>query len=432
MIFHKKVLTIILLYFVVVKQVFAIDEIVIGKGVERGMPIAVVPFYNGSDDFPKYTIDHIINSNLSATGKFEPMDSTSYLSLPYRNDQVRFKDWRLINADGLVIGEVKPTGNKRYDISFFVYDVPRQKMISGGFTFKNVASEDFRKVAHEISDFVYESFTGRPGSFTSKLAYIKRVKKRKKSKFYLMVSDHWDGYNAREVLESKEPILSPAWSTDLNKIAYTTFGERGSIVKVLDLINGSNRVVAAYKGINGSPAWSPDGQSLIFTSSRWGNADLFVKNMLTNKVRQLTRHYAIDTEASWTADGNSVLFTSGRAGKPQIYELDLAAEKATRLTFTEKENSKGSYSFDKKSIVMVAEGGKIAVMQKKTGKIRFLTNSKFDESPSFSLNGDMVLYATQKGYEGKIVVASSDGRVSRTLEFLDGDVREPAWSPVVR
>ena len=427
---YQKLLSILLLYFVVAQQVFALDEIVIGKGVERGMPIAVVPFYNGSDDFPKHTIDHIINSNLSATGKFEPMDSTSFLSLPYRNDQVRFKDWRLINADGLVIGEIRPQGNKQYEIEFRLYDVPREKML-GGFVFK--ASEDkLRHVAHEISDFVYEAFTGRPGAFTSKLAYVKRVKKRKKSTFHLMVSDHWDGYEPREVLQSKQPIFSPAWSADLNKLAYTTFGEKGSIVKVLDLITGSDRVVAAYKGINGSPAWSPDGQNLIFTSSRWGNADLFVKNMVTNKVRQLTRHYAIDTEASWTADGNSVLFTSGRAGRPQIYELNLATEKASRLTFTEKENSKGSYSFDKKSIVMVAEGGKIAVMQKKTGKIKFLTNSKFDESPSFSLNGDMVLYATQKDQKGRIVVASSDGRVSRTLEFLDGDVREPAWSPVVR
>ena len=316
-----------------------------------------------------------------------------------------------------------------YEVQFHIYDVAREQEVGSGKRIPNLRAEDLRVAAHIISDEVYEVFTGRPGAFNSRIAYVKRsAADPERPRYQLMVAD-WDGYGSREVYGSWSPLLSPSWSPDNSKLAFVAFGANGSVVQLLELRTGANEVIASFKGINSAPAWSPDGNRIAYSTSRHGSPDVYIYNVFSKQHERISTHYGIDTEPAWSPDGRSLLFTSNRNGKPQIYNVSVGSDSSPRrVTFEGKENANASYDFDGRKLTMVHEGGQIAVLEQATGQVSMLTNAKFDESPSFSPNGDMVLYASEDNYQPALIVASADGRVRTRLEFVYGDVREPAWS----
>ena len=400
----------------------------IGGGQIRGIPIAVVPFK--TIEPLEHQLNEVIDVDLRASGRFEPMDQSNFMSFPSSDEQVRYKDWRLVGAEALVIGDIWRLDGGLYEVRFHIYDVAREQQIGTGKRIPNLRKEDLRTAGHIISDHVYEAFTGRSGAFNSRIAYIKRSEVEfQRYRYQLMVAD-WDGYGAQEVYGSWSPLLSPSWSPDGSKLAFVSFADRGSVIQILQLNTGSAEVVASYKGVNSAPAWSPDGNRLAYSTSRHGSPDVYIYDVTTRQHNRISSHYGIDTEPAWSSDGRSLLFTSNRTGRPQIYSIDLGSNQAERVTFEGKDNANASYDFEDKRIVLVHEGGQIAVMNEENGKITMLTNAKFDESPSFSPNGDMVLYAGEDRYESALMVASSDGRIRTRLELVTGDVREPAWSPL--
>ena len=224
--------------------------------------------------------------------------------------------------------------------------------------------------------------------------------------------------------------IQPTFSPDGKKIAFVTYSSGGPIIRLIDLVTGKGRLVADFKGVNSAPAWSPDGTKIAYSSSQHGSPDIFVYDMLTKKHKRISTHYSIETEPSWSPRGESFLFTSNRSGKPQIYSYSAIDESASRVTFEEDESANASYNAICNKIVMVQKGGKIVVMDEDSGRITPLTIAEFDESPSFSPNGDMVLYKSEEQFEAALMVSSSDGRVKTRLKLVSGDVREPAWSPL--
>jgi TolB protein len=262
------------------------------------------------------------------------------------------------------------------------------------------------------------------------MAYVSRTEvEYQRFRYRLMVAD-WDGFGAREVYASWNPVLSPDWSPDGQQLAFVGFSDKGAIVKVVDLTTLTHQTIADFKGVNAAPAWSPDGSKIAYSSSQHGSPDIFIYDVLTRQHTRIGSHYGIDTEPSWSPRGESFLFTSSRTGKPQIYSYSINDESVSRMTFEGDESANASYNPDGSKILIVHEGGQIAVMDRETSRLTMLTNAKFDESPSFSPNGDMVLYKTEQQYEPVLMVASADGRVRTRLRLVSGDVREPAWSPL--
>ena len=410
--------------------VFGQIQLESGAGIVRGKPTAIVPFKIIDGSTLKHNVAQVIEDDLRASGKFEPIAPTNFMSFPSRFEEVRYKDWRFVDAEVLVVGEIWKLGADLYEMRFHIFDVAREQEIGTGKRIPNLREEDLRTAAHIVSDHVYQAFTGKPGAYNSRIAFITRTEiEFQRYRYRVMVAD-WDGYGAREVYGSWKPILSPAWSPDASTLAFVTFSDNGSIIKVLKLASGDNETIAAFKGINSAPAWSPDGRKIAYSSSKHGSPDVYVYDTSTRQHTRINTHYAIDTEPDWAPDGNSLLFTSGRGGKPQIYRVELSDGSTSRVTFEGNENANASYDYNGERIVMVHEGGQIVVMDEENSRITPITNAEFDESPSFSPNGDMVLYATEQDYQAALVVASSDGRVRTRLKFISGDVREPAWSPL--
>ena len=410
----------------------AILTIEITQGVDGGLPIAVVPFGGAGTQRPPQDVAAVIEADLARSGRFTPLDKKIFVSRPAEDKQVVFKDWRIVKAEALVIGNVKPAAQGRWQVEFRLYDIYKEKQLAG-YSYV-VAADRLRAVAHQISDIIYEKLTGDPGVFSTRIAYVTREGVVRRFSFKLQIADS-DGHNPVTVLKSKEPLMSPAWAPDGMQLAYVSFEQRRPILYMQNVVNGKRRRIAEFDGINSAPAWSPDGTRLALTLSRDGNPEIYVMRLSDSTLTRLTNHPAIDTEPSWSPDGNEIAFTSDRGGKPQIYRMRANGGKVERVTFEGEYNARASYSADGKMLTLVsgAQGRyHAALLHLQSSVLQVLTDTPLDESPSFAPNGRMILYATDRGGRGVLASVSSDGRVRQLLKLQEGDVREPAWSPFNR
>jgi TolB protein len=404
-----------------------LTNITITHGIDNPTRIAVVPFNYAGAALPE-DIPQIIRNDLNFSGQFESIAVDKMISYPQSEAEIRYRDWKMINAEFLLIGGITQQAG-RYFASFELFDVVQQKRVLARSLPLEGSETQLRDIAHRISDKAYETITGIRGIFSTKIIYVEAF--QKPAKFRLMMSDV-DGARSRALLESKQPILSPVWSPDGSKVAYVSFETDRPAIFVQNLTTARREQVTNFKGLNGAPAWSPDGQNLAMVLSKDGNPEIYTLNLLSKEFTRVTNHFAIDTEPSWTTDGLGIFFTSNRGVKPQIYKVTLASGQTERVTFDGEYNARGRVSPDGKSLVMVHQRDGcclIAAQDIKSGNLRILTETNLDESPTIAPNGAMLMYATSLGNKGILAAVSLDARTKVRLPSKQGDVREPAWSP---
>jgi len=428
----KRIIISLLLIFLALPLWGGSLDITITGGAEGATPIAVVPFaWSGSGQPPGFNIGEIVAADLERSGRFRLLAQQDMLARPSQASQVEFRDWRALGMDHLVIGNVAGMGPGSYQLSFILFDVYRgEQLLAYEMTF---ADQQLRGVAHRVADMIYEKLTGQPGAFNTRVAYVTSIGSGQGlPNVALQVADA-DGFNPQTIVESKDPLMSPAWSPDGRRIAYVSFENNQPSIYIQEIASGKRRKVASYPGINGAPAWSPDGNRLAMTLSKDGNPDIFVYDLQSGSMKKLTSHYAIDTEAAWSPDGSYMVFTSDRGGKQQIYRMDTAGGEPRRLSFEGLSNARASFSPDGKSLVLETQtekGYAIGLMDLASGAIRVLTEGGYDETPSFAPNGSMIIYATKGNNDkGELAAVSVDGRFKQRLQLQAGDVREPDWSP---
>ena len=430
MVLHKMTLRfLVLLGVVLTHPVHGALTIEITGGTQGAQPIAVVPFgWDGSSALPT-DIAEIIAADLHRSGSFAPLPKADLISQPHEGSQINFADWRVLGSPNIVVGKIHPSGNG-YRVQFQLFDVFKGTQITG-YSMVSTAQE-LRRAAHQISDLIYETLTGQPGAFATRIAYITETQANGKRRYSLYVADA-DGYSPIPILHSFSPLMSPSWSPDGKRLAYVSFEHRRSEIYIHELATRQRDLVASSHGLNSAPTWSPDGERMALVLSKDGNPEIYVLNIKNKTLQRITNNPAIDTEPGWMPDGARLVFTSDRGGKPQIYQVAVnAAGKPQRLTFEGDYNAHGVVSPDGRSLVMVHGQGnhfRIAVQDLSNNDLRILTDTRLDESPSFAPNGAIIVYATEVGNRGVLGMVSLDGTVRQRLTQTEGDAREPAWGP---
>lgn len=403
----------------------------ITEGADSAIPVAVVPFSEAGVMPAGDKISSIVQDDLAMTGEFRPLPAEKMLSLPSKGEDVYFRDWRLLGQRYVLVGQLIRKGDK-VEARYELYDVNREERIMGATASSSVNST--RSLAHHISDRVYEAITGVPGAFSTKLAYVTLERSGSEPLYRLQVSDV-DGKRAKVRLESDEPILSPAWSPDAQKLAYVSFETGKPAIYIHELSSGNRTRIADFRGLNSAPAWSDDGRSLLVTLSKDGNAEIYKLDIGSGSLKRLTNHWSIDTEPTWDHTGNGFYFTSDRSGGPQIYHKASEGAEPRRITFGSRYNARPRPDNDGKYVYYVHQRDKafhIARTDLRTEEETVLTRTESDESPSVAPNGRMLIYATKQGGDSVLTVIAADGGAAYSLPASKGDVREPAWSPIVR
>ena len=407
----------------------------ITQGVERPVPMAVVPFgWQGASVEPPMDLAGLITADLTHSGRFETLALSDMLIRPTLPVDVDFQDWQILDVDVLVIGRLTEDAPDRYTASFQLFDTLRGAQL---LAFRLTSSRsDLRATGHRISDMIFRNLTGLPGVFETRIAYVSEERTAAARHFRLIVSDS-DGANVQVIADSPDPLMSPAWSPDGRKIAYVSFEGDRSSVYVQTLRTGARDRVSARAGINGAPVFSPDGRKLMLTLSMGsGNLDIYILDLAGQVLTRMTRDPAIDTEAVVSPDGETIYFTSDRSGGPQIYKVaNRPGARAQRVTFEGNYNARPRISPSGNELAVVHEAQglfRIAVVDPLTGLTQVLTNGNLDESPSFAPNGAQIIYATRERGRGVLASVSADGRIRRQIVSAGGDVREPVWSPFPR
>lgn len=401
------------------------------QGSDQPTVIAIAPFVargvQVADD-----VAAIVEADLARSGLFRPVERANMLSMPASQDDVYYRDWRLLGADYLVIGEFNETATGKLQLTFGLFSVLGQRQMWSHEVTGSAAQ--LRDMAHLASDKIYQQITGLRGIFSTRVAYVNAYPERGAMLYRLLVSDI-DGARERLLLESRQPIMSPAWSNDGKEIAYVSFETGRPAIFRQNLATASRRQLTDFEGLNSAPAWSPDGRSMALALSKDGNPELYLLDLASNQLTRLTRHFAIDTEPTWTPDGKQLLFTSDRGGTPQIYRLTLAGRKVERITWQGNYNARPSLAPDGRTLALIhrrERDYRIASLDLVTERIIELTDTALDESPTVAPNGAMLMYATKQGDNGVLAAVSLDAGVKYLLPARRGDVREPAWSPFVR
>lgn len=402
------------------------------QGTANLLPIAIVPFA-GQDN-----LSNVIAADLRNSGQFKVMDTQNMSEKPHAFTEVKDAYWRGAGVDSVLVGNVQSVGGGRYQVKFALVNVVKGQdvggnpvLVSNEFT---IPENESRKLAHHISDVIYQKLTGVRGIFSTRVAYVlAQHGAGARGNYTLQVADI-DGYNPKTLLNSPQPIMSPAWSHDGKRLAYVSFENVTPRIYIQEVASGARRVVSESTGINGAPAWSPDDRQLALVSSKSGSPKIYVMNLGSNQSRQLTDGTAIDTEPSWSPDGKFILFTSDRGGGPQLYQMPANGGDAHRLTFHGPYNARGSYSADGKLLTMInREQGEynIAVQDLASGTVQVITQSGYDASPSFAPNSRMVLFESNPGQRGTLGIVSVDGRIKLSFPAPNGSVQDPAWSPFI-
>ncbi len=444
----KKVILALLYLFIFSSSAIALVEIDITRGNLDPLPIAVSPLYieAGSKEIKQdgkviknigREISKVIEVNFRRSGLFNPLKEDSFVQNPdIAHVKPRFEDWRLIKAQALVTGKVTVSDDK-LRAEFRLWDVVAAKeMIALAFS---TTPSNWRRIAHIISDKIYQRLTGEEGYFDTRIIYVSETGKKTQRYKKLAIMDQ-DGANVKYLTLGNELVLTPRFSPKNQLVTYLSYFRNLPRVYLLDIETGVQEVVGDFPGMTFAPRFSPDGKKIIMSFAKDGNSDIYTMDLNTRVVEKITDHTSIDTSPSYSPNGKYICFNSDRSGLQQIYVMRSDGSNVERITF-----GKGLYGTpvwsprgDLIAFTKVHKGRfYIGVMRPDGSGERLLTENFYQEAPSWSPNGRVLIFYREtktdskgEGFSAKLWSIDLTGYNERLIE-TETDGSDPSWSSLL-
>ena len=402
-------------------------EINVNRADVQPLPIAVPAFggQQGAD------IAQVITANLQRSGLFRPLDPASFVERDLNAAvQPRFADWKQINAQALVNGQVTVEGG-RLRVDFRLWDVFReQQMLGLQFT---SSPENWRRVAHKISDAVYERLTGEKGYFDTRVVFVSESGPRGNVTKRLAIMDQ-DGANPSFLTDGSTTVMTPRFSSNSQQITYMSLRPDSSSIYLFNLETGRRESLGNFQGMVFAPRFSPDGGRVAFSVERGGNSDIYLMNLNSRSTTRLTADPSIDTSPSFSPDGSQIVFNSDRSGSPQIYVMGADGSNARRISYGEGRYTTPVWSPTGEFIAFTKQQGSqfhIGVMRADGSDERLLTSSYLDEGPTWAPNGRVLMFSRETpGGAPRLWSVDVTGRVLQAMPY-PGAGSDPAWSPLL-
>ena len=442
----KKNFLYLLILFFLTQPAFSLIEVDITRGNLDPLPIAISPLHVDLKsekveglkikDFG-VNISKIIEQNFRGTGLFNPLKKEAFVQKPdIAHLKPRFEDWRLIKAQALVTGKLLVKDNK-LKVEFRLWDLTAAKeMTALAFT---TTPSNWRRVAHIISDKIYERLTGEQGYFDTRIIYVAESGPKNKRIKKLAIMDQ-DGANTKYLTLGNELVLTPRFNPTNQMVTYLSYFRNLPRVYLLDIETGTQEVVGNFPGMTFAPRFSPDGKKIIMSFAKDGNSDIYTMDLETRVVERITENSAIDTSPSFSPDGKFISFNSDRSGLQQIYVMRSDGSNIKRITF-----GNGIYG----TPVWSPRGDLIAFTKMRKGKFyigvmrtdgsgeRLLTENFYQEAPSWSPNGRVLMFYREtksgpqgEGFSAKLWSIDITGYNERKVS-TETDASDPSWSSLL-
>lgn len=410
-------------------------KIVIPEGEFTPLPIAISNFVPGTpgDAEVGMGVTQVITNNLKRSGLFAPIDQAAFIErITNPDNPPTFQSWKQLNTQFVVLGRMTRQGDGRLKAEFRLWDVNTQQQLAG--QQYQTSPESWRRIAHIISDQIYERLTGEKGYFDSRVVFVDETGSKERRVKRLALMDQ-DGANVRYLTRGSDLVLTPRFSPSTQEITYMEFGQGDPRVYLFNVETGQREIVGNFPGMSFSPRFSPDGQRIIMSLQQGGNSNLFVMDLRSKSTTRLTDTPAIDTSPSYSPDGSRICFESDRGGKPQIYVMGATGGGAQRISFGEGSYSTPVWSPRGDYIAFTKQGGgqfAIGIMKTDGSGERILTSGFHNEGPTFAPNGRVVMFFREPGGSGgpSLFTVDISGRNELRVP-TPGFASDPAWSPLL-
>ena len=438
----------IIILFLLTNNSYSLIEVDITRGNLNPLPIAVSPLFADEASNKELlkeiniknlgeNISLVIENNLKRTGLFNTLDKNAFLQNPdIAHLKPRFEDWALIKAQALITGQIK-YDNSKLRVEFRLWDVLAGKeIVALAFT---TVPNNWRRIGHIISDKIYERLTGEKGYFDTRIIYVAEEGPKTKRVKKLAIMDQ-DSVNTKYLTLGNELVLTPRFSPTNQMVTYLSYFKNLPRVYLLDIETGLQEVVGDFPGMTFAPRFSPDGKKIIMSFAKDGNSDIYTMNLENRIVERITNHPSIDTSPSYSPDGNFITFNSDRSGLQQIYVMDKNGDNVKRISF-----GKGLYG----TPVWSPRGDLIAFTKLHKGKFyigvmrvdgsgeRLLTENYYQEAPSWSPNGRVLIFYREtksnskgEGFSAKLWSIDLTGYNERLVP-TETDGSDPSWSSLL-
>ncbi len=410
----------------------------ITKGNVNPLPIAITNFTGPNGQVSEYGMDiaDVISANLERSGLFRPIEQRAFIQqISDGNTIPRFADWRQINAQGLVTGTVIPQGNT-LKVSFRLWDTQLEKQIAGKEF--NTYTQNWRRVAHLVSDEIYKRLTGEDGYFDTRIVFVSETGPARKRIKRLAIMDQ-DGENLKYLTDGSHLVLTPRFSPNTQEILYMSYAGRQPRVFLRDLQTGREESLGRFDGMSFAPRFNHDGNRMLMSIANEGNTELYEMDLRSRRMLRLTNHPAIDTSPSYSPDGRQIVFNSDRGGSQQLYVMNADGSGVRRISF-----GKGNYTTPVWSprgdliAFTKSTGGKfhIGVMRPDGSNERTITDGWLVEGPTWAPNGRVIMFTREQRGRGpagtRTRLYSIDVTGYNLREVVTPtDASDPAWSPLL-